>query len=152
MPENENEDVVSDDEVDVGNEDEAMIGEDDLLLDADVPVGLEPPVLELPTTPLAAGRLAFYEGQLEDAIEQFSEVVESEEYDPDSRAKAMYWRAEARLQQDYSRAAVDRFDEVAGALPGHHLGTAASERARELETHFDAIDHPDPVAEDAGEA
>ncbi len=150
MPENESETVVGDDEV----EDEGMLGEDDdeLQFDADVPVGLEPPVLELPTTPLAAGKLAFYEGQLEDALEQFSEVIDSEEYDADSRAKAMYWRAEARLQQDYSRDSVRHFDEVADALPGHHLGSAASERARELETHFNAIEHPDPVDDDAREA
>ncbi len=150
MPENQSEDVVGNAEV----EDEAMLDEDgdELQFDADVPVGIAPPVLELPTTPLAAGKLAFYEGQLEDAMGQFSEVVDSEEYDADSRAKAMYWRAEARLQQDYSRDSVRHFDEVADALPGHHLGSAASERARELETHFDAIEHPEPVDEDAGEA
>ena len=140
-------DVVADDDEDVaGDAGDVAEDEEGLDLDSDEPlgpigpVGLEPPVLELPTTPLVAGRLAFYDGEMDEAIKQFSQVLADKAYDEDSRAKALYWMAEARLQQDYTRASISYFDEVVRTYPEHSLGGAAANRSSELKAHFDAID------------
>ena len=151
MPENASDDVASEEQSDVDGEEtfEEDVAVDD---DAEAPVGLEPPELELPTTPLAVGRLAFHAGDLEAAVEAFSEVLADGFPGEEGRAKAMYWRAEALMQQDYSRSSIRLFEEVAREFAGHSLAAAAAERARELEAHFDAIDRPDPVIDEAEEA
>jgi len=101
-------------------------------------------VAELPTTPLAEGRHAYHNGDYATAIEQLQAVVDSEEYDEESRISAAYWRAEALARQDLSPACIDHFQAVytqyaRSHATGHHLASAALRRADALRVHLDII-------------
>jgi tetratricopeptide (TPR) repeat protein len=101
-------------------------------------------VAELPTTPLAEGRYAYHNGDYAAAIEQLQAVVDSEEYDEESRISAAYWRAEALARQDLSPACIDHFQAVytkyaRSHAAGHHLASAALRRADALRVHFDIV-------------
>ena len=59
--------------------------------------------------------------------------------DEDSKVAAAYWRAEALSRVDTSTEAITYFQAVADAYAGHHLATAALNRADRLRVHFDII-------------
>ncbi len=118
---------------------------DDIQGDGDDPFLPPPPppkptfVAELPTTPLAEGKLAYHNGEYTRAAEQLQAVVDSPDYDEDSKVAAAYWRAEALSRVDTSTEAITYFQAVADAYAGHHLATAALNRADRLRVHFDII-------------
>lgn len=118
---------------------------DTVLGDGDDPFLPPPPpprptfVAELPTTPLAEGKLAYHQGDYARAAEQLQAVVDSPDYDDDSKVAAAYWRAEALSRQDMSPEAIVHFQAVADAYAGHRLASAALNRADSLRVHFDII-------------
>jgi len=112
------------------------------------PLDIAPPDINFPATPLASGRLAFYGGDLDGAIDQLTAVLKDDAYDGESRAQAMYWRAEALFRKDFAPSSVKEFEEVAREFRGHYLGAAAEERAAELHAYFESIENPYPVIED----
>ena len=85
---------------------------DDILAEGDDPFLPPPPpprpvfIASLPTTPLAEGKLAYHEGDYATAAEQLQAVIDSDDYDDESRVTAAYWRAEALARQEIGRAHV----------------------------------------------
>ena len=96
-------------------------------------------IASLPTTPLAEGKLAYHEGDYATAAEQLQAVIDSDDYDDESRVTAAYWRAEALARQDETSGAIAHFDAVAEAYAGHRLASAAMRRADSLRIHFDIL-------------
>ena len=122
---------------------------DDIIGDGDDPFLPPPPpprpvfIASLPTTPLAEGKLAYHEGDYVTAAEQLQAVIDSDDYDDESRVAAAYWRAEALSRQNMAPEAIGHFEAVAEAYAGHRLASAASRRAESLRVHFDIISGAD---------
>jgi|SaaInl4_135m_RNA_FD_contig_81_314561_length_11324_multi_5_in_0_out_0_3 TolA-binding protein len=101
-------------------------------------------IAALPTTPLAEGRYAYHQGDYATAVAQLQAVVDSDEYDEESRISAAYWRAEALARQELTPQCIDHFQAVYAKYArrnaaGHHLASAALRRADALRMHFDII-------------
>ncbi len=129
--------LTEDQEPEVAESDSAAAGDDPFLPPPPPPRPTF--VAELPTTPLAEGRYAYHQGDYATAVEQLQAVVDSEEYDEESRISAAYWRAEALTRQDFSAECIDHFQSVYVKYAGHHLASAALRRADALRLHFDII-------------